>query len=289
MQISVLFSVDYLRKEKNMVVKQEKNHISVTDFGEINLDLTLDCGQAFRWRKDSEGIWHGVAYGKSVGVKSTEKGLAFFDTDLEAVENIWLDYFDLKRDYSQIIAIFKNDEHVRSAIEKSGTVHILNQEPWEALCTFIISACNNIPRIKGIVERMCVSFGERLGNGEYAFPSAKALAEKTPEDFSVLRCGYRAPYLFDAAMRVSSGETDLESIKILTEENARRELMKIKGVGQKVADCTLLFSLGFSDVFPTDRHIKRACAEFYPQGLPECLGSFKGLAQQYIFDTQRNK
>lgn len=272
-----------------MKLKEEKNHITVTDFGEMNLDLTLDCGQAFRWRKTADGIWRGVAYSKAVGVKSVKDGLEFYGTTLEDVKSIWVDYFDLKRDYSQIIATFKNDAHVCSAIERSGTVHILNQEPWEALCSFIISACNNIPRIKGIVERMCSSFGEELETGDFAFPTPQALSEKAAEDFSSLRCGYRVPYLMDAARMVAEGRTDFSAIRLSSKAQARRELMKIKGVGQKVADCTLLFSLGFSDVFPTDRHIKRACEEFYPGGLPDCLGSFKGLAQQYIFDLQRNR
>lgn len=270
-----------------MDIIQLADCVALSGYGEMNLDLTLDCGQAFRWNKDENGIWRGTAYGKSIGVKAADGGMEIYGSNVNEVKEIWCGYFDLDRDYDKIIATFQNDVHVRSAIEKSGTVRILNQEPWEALCSFIISACNNIPRIKGIVSRLCESFGDRLEDGSFTFPSAEVIASKTEEELAVLRAGYRVPFILDAARKVSSGEIDLEGVRSLSEEDARKTLMLINGVGRKVADCTLLFSLGFASVFPVDRHIKRACDNLYPNGLPECFSSFAGLAQQYIFIAQR--
>lgn len=269
-----------------MTVTETPDCILLSGYGEMNLDLTLDCGQAFRWQRDEAGIWRGTAYGRSIGVRAVNDGIEFYGSNAEDIKNIWTEYFDLGRDYGSILNAFKSDPHLCSAIEKSGTVRILNQEPWETLCTFIISACNNIPRIKGIVARLCEGFGERLSDGSYTFPSAGVIASKTVEELAVLRAGYRAPFILDAAKKVSSGEIDLAAVKDLTEAEARAALMKINGVGRKVADCTLLFSLGFSSVFPVDRHIKRACEALYPGGIPECFSPFAGLAQQYIFIVQ---
>lgn len=269
-----------------MTAQQRRDCIFVSGYGEMNLDLTLDCGQAFRWKKDAGGVWRGTAYGRSIGVKSVENGMEIYGSNLEDVNGIWRGYFDLDRDYGTVLESFKQDVHVCGAIEKSGTVRILNQEPWEALCSFIISACNNIPRIRGIVSRLCESFGTPLENGTFSFPSAQVIASKTAEELAVLRAGYRVPFILDAAEKVASGKTDLEALRLLSEDDARKGLMQINGVGRKVADCTLLFSMGFSTVFPVDRHIRRACESLYPQGLPDCFSSFAGLAQQYIFIAQ---
>lgn len=269
-----------------MVKIIEKNsYIEVSGFGEINLSLTLDCGQAFRW-KEENGLWRGTAYGKSVSIKQEENLLLFYSSSIDDVKNIWIKYFDLKRDYQSVLKSFSEDERVFEAVKKSGTVRILNQEPWEALCSFIISQCNNIPRIKNIINALCVNFGEELPDGSFTFPSPEVIASKTEEDLSVLRAGYRAPYLLAAARAVASGETDLKKLICSPLNEARKGLMSIRGVGRKVADCTLLFSMGFSEVFPVDRHIDRAIKELYPEGLPKCFDPFPGLAQQYIFITQ---
>ena len=276
----------FLRKGKKMDITQRADAVVISDFGEINLDMTLDCGQAFRWSRQPDGKWRGTACGRTIDITQKNSELYIYGSNEEDAQKIWADYFDLKRDYGKIITAFKNDAHVCGAIERHGTVRILNQEPWEALCSFIISACNNIPRIKGIVSRMCDNFGERLPDGSFAFPSPEVIAGKTEDELSVLRAGYRVPFILDAARAVCSGDIDLESVRELTEADARRTLMRIKGVGRKVADCTMLFSLGFSSVFPVDRHIQRACGEIYPDGLPDCFDAFYGLAQQYIFIAQ---
>lgn len=269
-----------------MIKITEKNsYIEVSNFGDINLSLTLDCGQAFRW-KEQNGLWHSVAYGKSAQIKQNENSLYFYNSNIDDVKNIWIKYFDLERDYESVLKSFSEDELIFEAVKKSGTVRILNQEPWEALCSFIISQCNNIPRIKGIINTLCANFGEELSDGSYAFPSAETIAKKTEEDLSVLHAGYRTPYILAAARAVASGELDLTSLTASPLDDARKALMGIRGVGRKVADCTLLFSMGFSQVFPVDRHIDRAVKELYPEGLPACFDPFPGLAQQYIFITK---
>ncbi len=248
---------------------------------EINLPLTLDCGQAFRWEKREDDTFYGIAFSKEATVKRTPDGLLFIGSSEEDVK-IWADYFDLNTDHNEIRNRLSRDPFLKEAIEKYGSVRILNQEPWETLCSFIISSCNNIPRIKGIIKRLSEGFGEKLKNG-YAFPDAKVIASKTEEELSFLKAGYRVPFILDAARKVSEGEIDLSKIRCMSENDARNELMKIKGVGKKVADCTLLFSLGFTDCYPVDRHIMRATEQFYPDGIPDFFTPNKGLAQQYIF------
>ena len=259
-----------------------KNGTKIVDFSEFNLPLTLDCGQAFRWEKAEDGFFKGVAYGRQTLIKLVEDGLFFKDTSEEDVRNIWVNYFDINTDHDTIMKRLCQDEFINSAYSHFGGIRILNQEPWETLCSFIISSCNNIPRIKSIIKRLSEAYGTKAGDG-YSFPSPEVLAVKTAEELAFLRAGYRAPYIIDAARKVAEGETDFKHIRSLSEDEARRELMKIKGVGKKVADCTLLFSLGFKDCYPVDRHIDRATKMFYPDGLPGYFSPDRGLAQQYIF------
>lgn len=163
----------------------------------------------------------------------------------------------------------------------------MRQEPWEALCSFIISQNNNIPRIKGIIKRLCESFGEELESGMYTFPSPEVLSGKAPEDLASLRAGFRAKYIIDAANKVSSGEIDFDKIAASPIEFGRQELQKIKGVGKKVAECTLLYGFGKYEAFPEDVWVKRIMAEMYPDGLPACTKGSEGIAQQYLFHWRR--
>lgn len=266
-----------------MRLTQTENGISLTGFGGINLAATLFCGQAFRWKQVGDDEFFGITQGKEVFIRQfSDDELIFSGTDEKTVREIWLPYLDMHRDYPAVIKQISGDNSVKAAAQENGVLHILNQEPWEALCSFIISACNNIPRITKIVNTLCENFGENTGNG-YSFPSADTLAACTETDLEILRAGYRVPYILDAAAKISSGEIDLEALRNEDIDSARERLMTIKGVGRKVADCTLLFGLGFFDSYPVDRHIQRANAELFPNGLPACFNGAKGLAQQYIF------
>ena len=161
------------------------------------------------------------------------------------------------------------------------------QSPWETLCSFIISQNNNIKRIAGIIERLCENFGDELGDGVYSFPSAEKLACLSVDDLSVLRSGFRAKYIIDAAKKVSSNEVDFKKVASAELSEARAELMKITGVGPKVADCALLFGFHRLDAFPTDVWIKRALSYLYPNGFPDFADQYKGIAQQYLFHYVR--
>ncbi|MBR6599803.1 MAG: DNA-3-methyladenine glycosylase 2 family protein, partial [Oscillospiraceae bacterium] len=132
--------------------------------------------------------------------------------------------------------------------------------------------------IKGIISRMCEKYD--------GFPSPEALAKETPESLAFLRAGFRAGYIIDAVQKVLSGETDLDSIRKMPYEEAKKQLMKIKGVGPKVADCVLLFGMYRTEAFPVDVWIKKVMANFYPDGMPECTEGYEGIAQQYLFIMQ---
>ena len=262
-----------------IIFKNDKIYIE----NALNFDLaqTLDCGQAFRW-SECEGRWRGIAGGKYIELYRENDCIVIEGATPEDFESFWRNYFDLERDYASIIKAVSANDTVKAAAEFGGGIRILNQEPWEALCSFIISQNNNIPRIKGIIERLCESFGEKI-NGGYTFPSAQKIAELSIEDLAPLRCGFRAKYILDAARRVASGEVILEALKGIDFDTAQSELMKIKGVGPKVADCTLLFGLGHIEAFPKDVWIKRALEEYFGGELPESAREYAGIVQQYIF------
>ena len=249
----------------------------------FDLANTLDCGQAFRWVSDEDGGWCGVAMGRYLKLSKAQDGtVVLYNTDETTFNEVWKDYFDLERNYDEIIEAVKENEVLKNASEFGKGIRVLNQEPWETLCSFIISQNNNIKRIKGIIKTLCEAFGEKIENG-YTFPTAQRIAELSLEDLSVLRAGFRAKYILDAAIKVSSGEINLNALKNMPTDQARAELMKIKGVGPKVADCALLFSHKHIDAFPKDVWIKRAMEVLFGGELPEEAVPYAGIIQQYIF------
>lgn len=270
---------EYITKNENIVVKCDC----------LNAGLSLDCGQAFRWKMNEKGMWHGVAYGTALTLSQTGNEITFYDTDSKVFEKIWKPYFDLNRDYSAICKRLEADGYMKQAVNEFAGIRILRQEPWEALCSFIISQNNNIPRIKGIIERLCQSLGTDLGNGDFSFPDAETVSSAGIDALAPLRAGFRAKYIIDAANKVASGEIDIDKIMNSDIETGRDELIKIKGVGEKVAQCTLLYGFGKVDAFPIDVWVKRIMAELYPDGLPECANGVRGIAQQYLFHWRRNK
>ncbi len=252
----------------------------------FDVGLCLDCGQAFRWKKTENGEWRGIAHGKSLRIKQEGNTVVFFDTSEEDFYGVWVKYFDLERDYKSILESY-NDKNLKTACETYSGIRILKQDEWETVCSFIISANNNIPRIKGIIERLCDNFGDDIGDGR-TFPSAERMATLSAEDLAPLRAGFRTPYIIDAARKISSGEVDIEKIKTMPFDEAKAELIKIKGVGEKVAQCVLLYGFGRHEAFPVDVWVKRIVSELYPDGLPECIKGSEGIAQQYLFHWRRN-
>lgn len=261
--------------------------IIIPNVRDLDLEQTLDCGQSFRWEKQNDGSFSGVAFGKYVnisldGVDMIIKNAAPDD------EKIWRNYFDLELDYGKIRGdISKLHPVLEEAARYAPGIRILRQEPYEALCTFIISQNNNIKRIKGIVARLCESFGDEIDEGVYTFPTAERLAGLTPDDLAPLRAGFRNRYIIDSAKKVASGEVDLELCKTADYETARAELMKITGVGVKVADCTLLFGMHRVEAFPVDVWMKRAMEKLFPGMSANDFGEYAGIAQQYIFHYSR--
>ena len=269
--------------KKMFIYEFKNNNIYIKGLENFDLKNTLDCGQAFRWEADDKGVWSGVAHGKLLRLTKDENGsIILFDTTADDFENIWKDYFDLDRNYSEIIEAVSGNEILKKAAEFGQGIRVLNQEPWETLCSFIISQNNNIKRIKGIIKTLCETFGDKIDGG-YTFPKASKIADLSLEDLSVLRAGFRNKYILDAANKVANGEIDLSALSALPLDSARQELMKIKGVGPKVADCALLFSHKQSCAFPKDVWIKRAMQALFGGELPKEAEPYAGIIQQYIF------
>ena len=251
------------------------------------LSETLDCGQAFRWRQREDGCWEGVAGGRYLCLESQGEDI-FLQAVPEADLPFWRQYFDLERDYEELAVLFRKNPHLRRALAFCPGIRVLRQEPWEALCTFILSANNNIPRIKGIVERLCQGWGEAVpGTGLPAFPKPEALAPLGEEDLAPLRAGWRSAYLLDAARQVAGGRLDLEETASLPTREAEARLLEVKGVGKKVAQCVLLFGFGRVECIPMDVWMKRVMAELYPRGFPGYLRPYGGIAQQVLFHYYR--
>lgn len=244
---------------------------------------TFTCGQCFRFQPKQGGFF-GIAGGREIFVSGDKTETVLF-CPAEDFESFWREYFDLDRSYDALRALAAGDPFLEAATEFGDGIRLLRQEPFEALCTFIISQCNNIPRIAGIVERLAQHFGTPIGSG-FAFPAPHALASLSLEALAPLRAGYRAPYLLAAAQAVASGTLDLAFLSDpdLHLDEVRKKLMTLPGVGRKVADCVLLFGLGRWDAFPVDVWMQRALAQYYPAGFkPERFPQAAGLFQQYIF------
>ena len=268
--------------------KIEKN-IILESFPCLDIKASLFCGQAFRWKEKEDGTFHGVVKGRIIDIEQKDNRIIFRNICDEETKKLIEEYFDLKRDYKKICEGLSADQRFKKAYEEYEGIRILKQDSWEALCSFIISQNNNIPRIMGIIERFCQAFGEKLNEEDYSFPSYEKLKGITAEELAPLRAGFRAKYIADAVERLNSGEISLEKIAEMPIEQARQELCKIKGVGAKVAECTLLYGFGRMEAFPVDVWVKRIMAEMYPDGLPEFFKGNEGIAQQYLFHWRRQQ
>ena len=270
-----------------MNYKVLENRIEVYGVADFELKDTLMCGQCFRFRENTDGTFSGVAYGKVITLRKTDDTLILY-TNEEDFLNIWQSYFDLSLDYGKIKeSLSLVHPTLKEAAKFAPGIRILKQEPFEALISFIISQNNNIKRISGIVDRLCELCGEKIGEGLYAFPTPEALGKLTAEDLAPIRAGFRARYIVDAVSKVNSGEVDLQALEALSFDKAKAELMKITGVGSKVADCVLLYGLHKLEGFPMDVWMKRAMAVLFPDLTGSDFGEYAGIAQQYIFHYAR--
>lgn len=249
----------------------------------LDLKQTLFCGQCFRFVDMGNGEFTGIVGDKQGKFIQKPDGMEIEcgEADLP----FWRDYFDLDRDYDLILKEFGRDKTLKAACE-GRKIRVLKQPPFETLISFIISQNNNIKRITGIIDRLCESFGTKTDFG-FAFPTQQDLKGVSAEDLAPLRAGFRAKYIVDAVEKVNGGEVDFEKIKALSDDEAREALKVIKGVGDKVADCVLLFGLHRLSAVPKDVWIKRINARYYPDGYPDCTRGLEGIAQQYLFDFAR--
>lgn len=289
----------------SMDIEISDNNIVITNQPDFELSHIFDCGQCFRFDLQPDGSYIGTAYGRTIKLSKQNNEIILHDTSYEDFKSIWYDYLDLGRDYTAIKAQLTQggDEVMKTAALYGSGIRILNQDMWEAMISFIISASNNIPRIKKIISLLCSNFGtahEYMGKTFYSFPTAERIAELSLEDLSVIRAGFRDKYILDCAKKVASGEIDLTAIKALATPQAKKVLMSIYGIGNKVSDCILLFGMGRFDSFPVDVWIKRVMEYCYfgnteqpiktiSQYAEEHFGELGGIAQQYLFFYAREQ
>lgn len=250
---------------------------------DFDLDETLDCGQAFRWQKIDGSTYFGHYLNTPLVISCEDRQKHIFrlkNTSERDFIDKWYNYLDLSTDYGELKKRFCEDEIMSKACAFAGGIRILRQDKWEALSSFIISQNNNIPRIKGIIGRLTEHYG--------GYPSAEDMKNESVESLGFLRSGFRAKYLVDAVDRITSGALILDTVAQMPIDQARKALMEIKGVGPKVAECALLYGMYRTEAFPMDVWIKRVMERWYPNGLPDCIKGYEGIAQQYLFHYIRN-
>lgn len=271
-----------------------------------NYDLatTLASGQAFRWRPQNDS-WVGVVSGYWVRLKLNDQTLVA-ETTSNRTDWDWLThYLQLDLDLEKVLASFPNDPSMLAAVSACRGLRLLRQDPWECLASFILSSTKQIVQIQQIVTLLCERYGEAVAvpegfSAHHAFPTAAKLATLTEADLRNCKMGFRAPYLLESARVISSGELDLARLHTLSVDEARMELLKLPGVGPKIADCVLLFAYGFQAAFPVDVWVMKALRELYfPRRRPSrarlqrftqtYFGCNAGYAQQYLFHYMRTR
>ncbi len=267
----------------------------------------FECGQCFRWNKQPDGSYTGVFKGNVLNV-AVENGQIVFKGICDGnIQNIVNEYFDLPRDYTKIQeSLSKIDEPLKISIQYGKGIRLLNQDLWETIISFIISANNNIPRIKGIIERLSKQYGKQIkwnSQTYYTFPTPEELSKASVADLRTLGLGFRDQRVYETTKIILNKQVDLEKLKQETSTKKVREiLLTLPGVGPKVADCIMLFStLKCLDVFPVDVWVRRVMNELYFK-LPEenklkreqieklayeKYGDLAGIAQQYLFYWKR--
>lgn len=268
---------------------------------DFNIVHTLECGQCFRWKKEEDGSYTGVIKEGVINIKADENNKTIFSCEIkEDLQNCLEDYFDIKTDYSTIKEIISiNDENMVKAIEYGYGIRILKQDPWEMLISYIISAANNIPRISKTIENISKAYGKKIifkKEEYYLFPTPEELSKASVEDLRKLNLGFRDKYVYNACRAVIEGKLKLEEIEKMPYKEAKKELMKLDGVGAKVADCILLFSMNKIEAFPIDTWIKKVMIKLYNtkenlKDIEKCaeerFGKYAGIAQQYLFYYMR--
>jgi N-glycosylase/DNA lyase len=273
---------------------------------DYDLAATLDSGQVFRWQQ-IENSWHGVIGKHFVQLTQVENGIHATTAAPVSDWNFLRAFLQTETELATVIQTFPDDEPMRNAIGASPGLRLLRQDPWECLASFILSSTKQIVQIRQIVGLLCERFGERLmpppiitKNWVYSFPTPEKIAAATEAELRACKMGFRAPSLHAAARRIADGTFALEKIRSLNYAEARGELMKLRGVGGKIADCVLLFGYGFDSAFPVDVWIERALQRLYfprrrasekrlRKFAATHFGPHAGYAQQYLFHYMRTK
>lgn len=266
-----------------MKITYTDDGVLISQTKDFDVKKSCECGQCFRFDPYGKG-YRGVIGRQIVDLEPRDDGCFFPNMGKNLFESLIIPYFDLERDYDEIVSLLSDgDEVLKSACEYGRGLRLFKQDTWEALISFIISQNNNIPRIKGIITRLCQLAGDEIAGGIYAFPTPEQLGRFSAEDLTPIRAGFRNRYIADACRKVLSGEVNLKALETMPYDKAKAELMKICGVGTKVADCVLLFGAGHIEAFPVDVWIKRALAALYPNRTDTDFGPYGGIAQQYLF------
>lgn len=294
----------------DVVVEVSGSDVRFSKIAPFNLKDTLMCGQAFRWKSTGcdDCAYTGVVKGKVLRVRQEDEALILRGPVDEDTRNMVMDYFALDVDLGEIENRLREiDPAVGVAIDFAPGIRLLRQDPWEAMVTFIISARNSIPLIRRSVELLAEKHGDPIPQGHrgdacdlhFSFPDPGVLADADIEELLECRTGFKAPYIKEAAMRIASGDFDLYGVGDLEYPEAKKRLMEFKGIGNKVADCILLFAFGFYQAFPIDVWVTRIMRYLYfdSKKVPlrvisefahEKFGDLAGYAQQYLFYYARN-
>ncbi len=265
----------------------------------------FECGQCFRWNEEPDGSYTGT-FGHNVLNVKEEKDIVITGICNGDIEDICKNYFDLDRNYEEIKETLSLiDDNMKESIKYGEGIRILNQDLWEMIISFIISANNNIPRIKGIIERMSAKYGQEIkfrGKSYYTFPTIDELSQASVKDLKDLGLGFRDRYVYETTKKIKEGKINLENLKQEPTKEVRKQLLTLTGVGPKVADCIMLFStLKRFDVFPVDVWVRRVMNDLYIHNEDETkvnkkqiqeiardkFGALEGIAQQYLFYWKR--
>lgn len=267
---------------------------------DYDLAATLTSGQAFRWTLH-DSFWHGVIGKRFVQLQQIKGGI-FVATPMPCSDWTWAEeYLQTRVNLPAVIATFPDDAPMRAAVQACRGLRLLRQEPWECLASFILSSTKQIVQIQQIVKAVCECYGEAIaGSPINSFPTAEKLSSLTEANLRACKMGFRAPYLLETARIIASGKLHLENLRQMKTSEAREALTELPGVGEKIANCVLLFAYGFQDAFPVDVWVQKALRQLYfPKRVPSNkrlihfiqthFGPNAGYAQQYLFHYMRTK
>lgn len=279
-----------------MNIIQKDNKITIHDIRDFNITHIFECGQCFRWNREDDGSYTGVVKNKVINVLQQKNTVEFNNINTDDYDII-KNYFDFDTDYETIKNTLNTDEIMAEAIKFGEGIRILNQEEWETMISFMISANNRIPMIKKVIENLSVSFGDYIGNYRgkdyFSFPTAERLSAAPVERILECKAGFRAPRIKEAATRFLYEKDKIYNIKNMSYNEGLAYLKTYKGIGDKVANCILLFSMKHFDTFPVDVWVRRVMQTLYVSKetkdadirkfAENKFGKYSGFAQQYLF------